>query len=122
MAGVRVTGLREAIRSLERLGVSVQDLKAAFGAIGNKVVSDAQSLAPVKSGKLASSIKASKTKNKSVIRAGSKAINYASFVEFGSVHNTAQHMIETAIKDNDEWAAEQLDKELQSLIRKYGLA
>lgn len=121
MAGVRITGLRETIRALEKLGVSVEDLKGAIEPITNKVVEDAKALTPVLTGALRESIRGSKAKNKAVIRGGTARTKYASFVEFGSVHNTAQHMIEDAIGNNQEYAVDKLDQELQSLIRRYDL-
>lgn len=121
MAGVRITGLNETIRALRRLGVEANDLKEIMFDIGNKVVDDAKALTPVRTGRLRESIRASKAQRKSVIRGGSARVPYASFVEFGSVHNEAENMVERAITNNERYAATKLDSEFQSLIRKYGL-
>lgn len=119
--GVRVTGLRQATRALERLGVSVEDLKEAFSNIGRRVVQDAKALTPVRTGKLQNSIRASKAKNKATLRGGTSRVNYASFVEYGSIHNTAQEMMHKAISNNEGYMVSQLETELESLTRRYGL-
>lgn len=121
MTGVRITGLNETIRALRRLGVEANDFKEVMYDIGNKVVEEAKALTPVRTGRLRDSIRASKAQRKSVIRGGSARVPYASFVEFGSVHNTAQQMVTRAITSNERYAATKLDSELQSLIRKYNL-
>lgn len=103
------------------MGVSVDDLKGAIAPITNKVVEDAKRLTPVRTGKLSASIRGSKAKNKAVIRGGTARVPYASFVEFGSVHNTAVNMVTEAITSNEQFAATRLDQELQSLIQRYDL-
>lgn len=121
MTGVRITGLNKTILALKRLGVDANDLKEVMYGIGNKVVGDAKALTPVRTGALRESIRASKAQRKSVIRGGSARVPYASFVEFGSVHNTAEEMVTQAITANEQYAATKLDQELQSLINRYGL-
>lgn len=121
MAGVRVKGLNETVRALQRLGVSVEDLKGAIAPITNKVVADAQALTPARTGRLRASIRGSKAKNKAVIRGGTARVPYASFVEFGSVRNRAVGMVKRAITSNERYAANRLDQEMQSLIQRYGL-
>lgn len=121
MAGVRIEGLNKTIRSLQKLGVSVEDLKGAIEPITNKVVADAQRLTPVLTGALQASIRGSKAKNKAVIRGGTARVPYASFVEWGSIHNTATEMVTKAIIQNESFAATQLEREMDSLIRRYGL-
>lgn len=119
--GVRVKGLKETIRSLERLGVSVEDLKGAMSNVSSKVVSDAKALTPVRSGALQASIRASKAKNKATMRGGSAKVYYASFVEYGSVHNKAQQMVTDAVTANQDYMVTQLEREVESLIARYNL-
>ena len=122
MAGVRVTGLKQTIRALERLGVSAADLKDAMGRVSHKVVADAKALTPVRTGRLQGAIRASRAKNKAVIRGGNNTTTkYASFVEYGSVHNEAVGMITNAVTNNDRYAVDALDREVKSLIARYGL-
>lgn len=121
--GLQITGLREAIRDLEKLGVSVQDLKDAFGQISDQVVSEAGRIVPVQSGKLAGSIRPARTKNKAVVRAGSSSVPYAGVINYGwSARGIGptEFLTGPANDNADEWAR-QIDRNLQDLIRKYGL-
>ena len=120
--GVVVEGLRETVRSLQRFGVEVGDLKAAFKRIGSFVQRDAQSLAPKKTGRLAASIRPSNTKNKSIIRAGSARVVYAGVQHYGGYNNIKPHpFLSKAVEDNREKVKQELDRELGDLIRKLNL-
>ena len=121
-AGVRVQGLRETARSLERMGVQVADLKAAFIKIGQLVVHDSKTLAPVRTGRLVNTIKASKTKNKAVVRAGSARVPYAGVIHYGGYnHITAQPFLTKAVERQEKAAVRVLEDELGRLIRKLDL-
>lgn len=121
-SGVYVEGVREVVRSLERLGVAVTDLKAVFKNIGNKVVSDAQSLVPRKSGRLAATIKSSNAKNKAIVRAGSARVPYAGVQEYGGYNNIApSNYLRGAVEQNQAYAVKTMDDGLRQLIRQYDL-
>lgn len=122
-ASIQVVGLKETIRSLEQFGVSAEDLKTAFGKIGLIVVQDAQVLVPTESGALAASIKASKTKNKSTVRAGGARTLYAGVQEYGwPAHNIEpSSYLRGAVEQNQGNATRLIDDELGDLIRKYDL-
>lgn len=120
--GIQVNGLRQVIRSLEQMGVSVDDLKAAFKKIGDFVTRDAQSIARKKSGAMATSIRPSNTKNKSVVRAGKASVPYAGVQHYGGYNNiTPNPFLTDALQRNQGQVVRSLDDELQALIRKYGL-
>ena len=120
--GVRVQGLRETVRALERLGVQAADLKAAFKRIGAFVRTDAQALAPHKTGRLAASIRESNTKNKSEIRAGGARIPYAGVIHYGGYNHIEPHPFLTdAVEKNQAKAVNEMDKELNRLIASLGL-
>lgn len=122
-AGIRVTGLRETVKSLEGLGVEVADLKTVFNRVGNLVVNEAKVIAPVRSGRLVGSIKASKTKNKAVVRAGGAHIPYAGVIHYGwPGHGIEPHPFLTSALEHQETAAvREMETGLRGLIRKYGL-
>lgn len=121
-AGVRVRGLRETVRSLERFGVEVKDLKAAFLKIGTMVQDAARTLAPTKSGALAASIRPSRTKNKSVIRAGSAKVVYAGVQHYGGYNNIEpKPFLTDAVTNNQDKAVDIMETELNRLIRSLGL-
>ena len=120
-AGVRVDGLRQTVRNLERLGVQISDLKSAFNRIGNIVVREAVSLTPRLSGRLAGSIRAGKAKNKSEIRAGGARIPYAGVIHYGGYNNiTAQPFLTTAAQNKQGQVVREVENELQALLRRYG--
>lgn len=107
---------------MERLGVAVSDMKAVFQKIGKNVVTDAQSLAPRKSGALAGSIRASNNKNKSIVRAGSARVIYAGVQHYGGYHNIKPHPFLTdAVDKNKAKSVQLMDDGLADLIRQYGL-
>jgi HK97 gp10 family phage protein len=121
-SGVHFKGLRETVRSLEKLGVQVSDLKAAFKKIGNLVATDAKSRAPKKSGALAATIKPSNTKNKSVIRAGSARVPYAGVIHYGGYNNIEPHpYLTNAVDAKQKEAVNVMEEELDKLIRSLGL-
>lgn len=120
-SGVRVDGLRQAIRKLEQLGVAASDLKEAMYRIAQKPLSEAKSRAPHRTGALAASIRASKAKSKAVLRAGSAKVAYASFQEFGTSKNPERRFMRGAVQDNEGYVTSQLDLELKKLIARYDL-
>ena len=122
-SGVQITGLREAVRDLQKLGVSVEDLKAAFGAISDQVVSEATRIVPTESGRLAGSIRPARTKNKAVVRAGSASVPYAGVINYGwpsrGIEGTG--FLTDPANSNAAEYARQIDDAIRDLIRKYGL-
>lgn len=120
--GVRVDGLREVARTLERLGVEASDLKSAFNRIGNIVVSEAITLTPTLTGRLASSIRASKTKNKAIVRAGSARVPYAGVQHYGGYNNITGTFFLTQAADNkSETVVNEMEAELSRLIERLDL-
>lgn len=118
----KVHGLRETVRSLERLGVEAQDLKAGFRRIGNIVVAEAKVLVPVRTGRLLNTIKASNTKNKSVVRAGSARAPYAGVIHYGGYHNIEPHpYLTTATDHKRSQVIQALDEELNTLMNRLDL-
>lgn len=80
---VKVDGLKELVRDLEKTGVQVADLKAAFGGIAQEARSLAAGFAPRRSGKLAASIRASAAKNYATVSAGGSKVPYAAPINYG---------------------------------------
>lgn len=122
--GVRITGLRETIRDLEKFGISADDLKDAFGTISAQVAREATGLVPVITGRLQNTIKPARTKNKAVVRAGSGArAPYAAAINYGwPAHNiTGTGFLTTPANTNLEAKADQIRANLDALIRKHDL-
>lgn len=117
-----VHGLRETVKTLERLGVEVKDLKAGFKRAGTVVVDEAKTLVPVLSGKLMNTIKASNTKNKSVVRAGGARVPYAGVIHYGGYNNIKAHPFLTdAASIKEAEVVNVIDEELNKLIAALNL-
>lgn len=122
--GIRVEGLRETVRALERFGVDVEDLKEAFGSIARDVAADAAALVPVDSGALQASIRPAKTKNKAIVRAGTGTrVPYAGAINYGWPARgiPATEFLTGPANADPAGKAKQIDANLEALIRKYGL-
>ena len=120
--GARVTGLRETVRALERLGVEASELKDAMQRIGDKSVREAKARVPVgATGKLQNSIRASRAKAKATVRAGSKAVYYASFQEWGTSVITGKEYVTGAVQMNRDDAVQEIESELKRIINRLDL-
>jgi HK97 gp10 family phage protein len=121
MATVEINGLNEVTRSLQKLGVGVEDLKGAFQRIGSKIEAGAKARTPVVSGKFSTSIKQSRRKNSVYLYAGGKRAWHAPYVEFGTKLQKAQRPMTRTLEANKRWGLEEIEKELNTLIRRYRL-
>lgn len=85
-SGVKIAGLNQAIKSLQVVGVPDAEIKRAGAESGELVANEARSLAPVRSGKLRSTIRVSKALRKISISAGnnrSSGVPYANPIHWG---------------------------------------
>lgn len=80
---IRIEGLRRTLRALSEAGADAQELRDLMHAMGSIVVDAARPMAPVRSGWLASTIRAGRGKTKAVVRAGTKARPYAGVIHYG---------------------------------------
>lgn len=113
-----VEGLRETVRTLEKLGVEVQDMKDVFVGIGNLVAADARRLVPTKTGRLAASIKPTKTKNKAAVKVGSARVPYGGSIEYGWPRRgiSAKPYLRPAIDSNKQKAISLMEDGLRDII------
>lgn len=81
--GVRVTGLNSLVRNLHKMGVSLEDLREAFGKLAADAADLAADLAPRRTGRLAASIRGSRARNYAAVTAGSKRVSYAGVINYG---------------------------------------
>jgi hypothetical protein len=82
--GIKVQGLRQAIRALQDIGVPAAEIKAAGTQSGELVANEARSLVPVRTGRLRNSIRVSKALSKISISAGNNTrIPYANPIHWG---------------------------------------
>jgi len=83
-AGVKVAGLKQAIKALQAIGVPAAEIKAAGSEAGELVAGQARALAPVRSGALRNSIRVSKSLNRVSVSAGNnKSVPYANPIHWG---------------------------------------
>ncbi len=124
--GLRITGLREAVRNLERYGVDILDLKAAMSAAGQLVATEATTRVTKVTGNTASTIRPSKTKNKAVVRAGGNRapgtgpLNYGRNFPNGTRQVGTRFLNDAADAKREEVLAA-IEKDLETLARKAGL-
>jgi hypothetical protein len=81
--GARVTGLNRLLKDLQAMGVEVNDMKAAFRDIARQGAHVAGSLAPVRTGALARSIRGTAARNYAAVSAGGRKIDYAGPINYG---------------------------------------
>jgi hypothetical protein len=81
---IEVEGLKELIRDLKKAdqGITVE-LKKLHKAAGDEVATEAKTLVPRRSGRLANSIRAGAQQQGAVVRAGGGGIPYAKVIHFG---------------------------------------
>jgi len=120
-AELRITGLKETVRKLQKLGADGQDLKAAMHRIGIKSVERARTHVPVRTGALLNSIRAGAAKTNVTIRSGSAKVKYAAYVEFGTSKMAARPFMRLAAAETAPDAKAELDKELRTILSKVGL-
>jgi len=83
-AGIKVAGLRQAIKALQAIGVPAAEIKAAGSQAGDLVANEARALAPVRSGALRNSIRVSKALNRVSVSAGNnRSVPYANPIHWG---------------------------------------
>lgn len=82
--GLKVQGLKQAIRALQDIGVPAAEIKAAGTQSGELVANQARSTVPVRSGRLRDSIRVSKALTKISVSAGNNTrVPYANPIHWG---------------------------------------
>ncbi|MFC9846652.1 hypothetical protein ACFWFF_37575 [Streptomyces sp. NPDC060223] len=122
--GVRITieGLGETVSSLEGFSVKASDLQNAFQRIGGTISREARGITPVKTGRLANSIKQSKAKSKATVKAGGARVPYAGVQNYGGYHNIeAKFFLTRALNNNEQRSVTEIERELSTLISQFHL-
>jgi HK97 gp10 family phage protein len=116
-ARVNVPGLRQLVTTMRKAGIDMADLKEANRAAGTIVATRGKAVVPRgATGRLAASIRPSKTARKAVVRAGGSGIRYARFQEFGSSKNRAHHYLYgSAFQTQPQWVPE-YERELSRIV------
>lgn len=122
-AAIEVTGIRELNKALKGVGDDFEDLKDANQLLGQLVANRATALVPVRSGKLASSIKTNRAKNKVTISAGRASVPYAGVIEYGwGKHGIkARPYLNKAVNEKKGEIKEKYEENIKNIIKKYDL-
>jgi hypothetical protein len=121
--GLRVEGLNRLVRDLQLLGVSVDDLKAVFGEIADEGAHLAAGFAPHRTGRLAASVRGSRSKNRAVVRAGGVKTPYAGVINYGWPKRSiaASHFMQKASDTLKPTVGGKLQHAIEKLIAEKGL-
>lgn len=120
--GVRITGLKETVRNLERLGVDVRDLKDAFGEISQEVATESRHIVRVATGALQATIRPARTKNKAVVRAGNAtSVPYAGVLNYGRDGLAGDQFLTGPANANPDAKAAAIERNLDRLIVRHHL-
>lgn len=117
-SAIRIDGLASVLRDLQRFGVSADDLKDAFGGISQDVAMEASGRVRVVSGALQATIRPARTKNKAVVRAGTAGVPYAGVVNYA---RPGDEFLTGPANEDTAGKIARIERELEDLIRKYGL-
>lgn len=120
---VQVLGNESVAKALRSLSLKARDLSRAWERIGSKIVTDAIPMAPVLSGRLVNSIRNSKGKTRTTVRAGTNRMEpYVPIQHYGGYNNIeAKPFLTTALHKNEGYAEEAVSDEIDRLIRSVGL-
>jgi hypothetical protein len=80
---VQVRGAKELRATMKRAGMDLADLKATHDAIARLVASTGQGRAPVRTGRLAGSVRGSGAATVATVRAGGASVPYANAIHWG---------------------------------------
>lgn len=82
--GIKVRGYKQSIKALRAIGVPDETIKQANAAAGDLVANEARNLVPVRTGRLRSTIRVSKTLNRVSVSAGNNVkVPYANPIHWG---------------------------------------
>lgn len=123
--GTRVTGLKQVLSDLSKLGLDVDDFKETFGSISARGAALAAGFVRSRSGRLAGSVRGNRAKNRSVVMAGrGKTRDYAGVQNYGWPRRNipAQRFMQRADDQLKPQLPRMLEGELQDKIKRRGLA
>lgn len=120
---VRVEGLGRVLRSLERLGVEVEDLKDGLGRIGTEAMPVYQALTPVRSGRLRGDYRVSRAKGRVNLYVGRASVPHAGPINYGWPARgiRASNFVERGDRVAAPRATASLETEIGRLIANLGL-
>lgn len=117
---IQIEGLATLVRTLNRAGEDISDLKDANASAAAMVAAEAESRAPRVSGRLAGSIKGSRKARGATIQAGRSKVPYAAPIHWGwPARNIAPQpfLTDAAAATEPRWVAAYL-RDLEAALKK----
>ncbi|GAA4155920.1 hypothetical protein GCM10022286_05560 [Gryllotalpicola daejeonensis] len=118
---VKIEGLRDVQKALRNAGADLADMSDLMHSIGQIIVQDAH--VPVRSGRLARTLRAGKGKTKAVVKLGSARVPYAGIIEYGWPQRhirTGDHLNGARERDRGR-IFETFETGLQKIVENNGL-
>lgn len=121
--GVRITGLNKVVKGLQELGLDLDDLKDAFGALAAQGARLAAGFVHSRTGRLAGTVRGNRAKNKAIIAAGRGKVKYAGVQNYGWPRKNiaAQGFMQQADEVLKPRAVIELEKAINQSIQRRGL-
>lgn len=128
---VRVTGTQQVAVALRQIGEQSGEMRDVFAKISNKIKRDAIPLTPTQTGALARSLKANPSNMRASVKAGGSSRRshgggvYAPIAHWGQYTHKSKGprpFLSTAAEMNEDYAVDQIEKKIRSIIRQAGLS
>lgn len=113
---LRVDGARQLRKSLAAAGIQLDDLKAAHKELADYVVSVQRP--PVRTGRLAATVRPGATKTSAIVRAGGAKVPYANPIHWGWANRNivANKWLTRAVDERQETIEEKYMRVLETII------
>jgi HK97 gp10 family phage protein len=125
MGAAQIEGLREVQKALRDMGGDLlNEMKPTHLKAAEIVVPAAKQLAPVRSGRMAASIRAAAVRSGGRVRVGNSSVPYAGPIHFGwpARRIKPQPFVYEALDPRRDEVAEVYAKRLNELVVRYGIA
>ena len=124
---IKIVGLKETVKQLEALGIQAQDFKPIWQQVMGPIHAESVAAMPVRTGRLARSVKIFKRKNAAGIYIRkSKALRYDRFAYFGGGKGHRgkpyNRVFTKMIDKHEDDIRANIDRRIEELKRRNGLA
>lgn len=121
--GIRITGLNKVVRGLREFGVTLDELRPAFSDLADDAKGLIQTQTPKRTGRLAGSLRSSKSATRAVVRAGGAARPYAGPINYGwpSRGIAPSLFMQKGSEQIEPKVVPRLEKELNEIARRAGI-
>lgn len=117
---VRVEGLNRVLRKLNQAGTDAQNMRDLMHSLGGIIINRAR--VPIRTGRLAESLRAGRGKTKAVVRAGRASVPYAGVIHYGGYNNiTPNPYLVGAVQESRGQVFAALEAGIDDLLKKNNL-